>query len=74
MDQQEQVGLIEVNVSCPNVHGGGMAFGTCAESAAEVTRAVKAVTTKPVYIKLSAQCDGHRVHRKSLRGCGRGRR
>lgn len=53
MDQQEQVGLIEVNVSCPNVHGGGMAFGTCAESAAEVTRAVKAVTTKPVYIKLS---------------------
>ena len=53
IDQQEQVGLIEVNVSCPNVHGGGMAFGTCAESAAEVTRAVKAVTTKPVYIKLS---------------------
>ena len=53
MDAQEQVGIIEVNVSCPNVHGGGMAFGTCAESVAEVTRAVKAVTTKPVYIKLS---------------------
>ena len=53
MDAQEQVGIIEVNVSCPNVHGGGMAFGTCAESAAEVTRAVRAVTTKPVYIKLS---------------------
>lgn len=53
IDEQEQVGLIEVNVSCPNVHGGGMAFGVRAESAAEVTRAVKAVTTKPVYIKLS---------------------
>lgn len=49
----EQVGLIEVNVSCPNVHNGGMAFGTSAESAAAVTKAVKAVTTKPVYIKLS---------------------
>ena len=53
LDSQEQVGWLEVNVSCPNVHGGGMAFGTCAESVAEVTRAVKAVTTKPVYIKLS---------------------
>ena len=49
----EQVGLIEVNVSCPNVKHGGMSFGTLPESAAEVTRAVKAVTTKPVYIKLS---------------------
>lgn len=53
MDQQPQVGIIEVNVSCPNVHNGGMAYGVLAESAAEVTRAVKAVTTKPVYIKLS---------------------
>lgn len=53
MDQEAQVGIIEVNVSCPNVHNGGMAYGVCAESAAEVTRAVKAVTTKPVYIKLS---------------------
>ena len=53
IDREEQVGLIEVNVSCPNVHNGGMAFGTCPVSAAEVTRAVKAVTTKPVYIKLS---------------------
>ena len=52
-DASPHTDLIEVNVSCPNVHGGGMAFGTCAESAAEVTRAVKAVTTKPVYIKLS---------------------
>ena len=44
---------IEVNVSCPNVHNGGMAFGTSPESAAKVTRAVKEVTTKPVFIKLS---------------------
>ena len=50
---QEQVGLLEVNVSCPNVHNGGMSFGVSPEAAAEVTRAVKAVTTKPVYIKLS---------------------
>ena len=47
------MGLIEVNVSCPNVRHGGMSFGTSPEAAAEVTRAVKAVTTKPVYIKLS---------------------
>ena len=53
IDKEEQVGLIEVNISCPNVHGGGMSFGTSCESAAEVTKAVKAVTTKPVYIKLS---------------------
>lgn len=53
IDKEDQVGIIEVNVSCPNVHGGGMSFGTSAESAAEVTKAVKSVTTKPVYIKLS---------------------
>ena len=53
IDKEDQVGIIEVNVSCPNVHGGGMAFGTSPENAAAVTRAVKAVTTKPVYIKLS---------------------
>lgn len=53
LDKEEQVGLLEVNVSCPNVHGGGMSFGTQPECAAEVTRAVKAVTTKPVVIKLS---------------------
>lgn len=51
--REEQVGLIEVNVSCPNVRHGGMSFGTSPEAAAEVTRAVKAVTAKPVYIKLS---------------------
>ena len=53
LDAQEQVGIIEVNVSCPNVHGGGMSFGTSCEAAASVTKAVKAVTTKPVFIKLS---------------------
>ena len=53
LDKQEQVGWMEVNVSCPNVHGGGMSFGTSPEAAAEVTRAVKAVTTKPVILKLS---------------------
>lgn len=53
IDKEEQVGWIEVNVSCPNVHGGGMSFGVSPESAAEVTKAVKAVTTKPIYIKLS---------------------
>ena len=53
LDGEEQVGWIEVNVSCPNVHGGGMAFGTCPEAAAEVTRAVRAVTKKPILIKLS---------------------
>lgn len=53
LDKEKQVGWLEVNVSCPNVHGGGMSFGTSPEAAAEVTRAVKAVTTKPVIIKLS---------------------
>ena len=53
LDAEEQVGWLEVNVSCPNVHGGGMSFGTCPEAAAEVTRAVKSVTKKPVFIKLS---------------------
>lgn len=53
IDKEDQVGIIEVNISCPNVHGGGMAFGTDPKMAAEITRAVKAVTTKPVYIKLS---------------------
>lgn len=53
IDAQEQVAIVEVNVSCPNVHNGGMAFGTSAESAARVTKAVKEVTTKPVVVKLS---------------------
>jgi len=53
MDKEEQVGILEINVSCPNVHGGGMSFGTTAKSAAQVTKAVKAVTQKPVFIKLT---------------------
>ena len=53
LDREDQVGWLEVNVSCPNVHGGGMSFGTQPEAAAEVTRAVKAVAKKPVIIKLS---------------------
>jgi dihydroorotate dehydrogenase (NAD+) catalytic subunit len=53
LDKEEQIGWFEVNISCPNVHGGGMSFGTSPEAAAEVTRAVKAVTTKPVIVKLS---------------------
>jgi len=53
LDKEDQVGWLEVNVSCPNVHGGGMSFGTDPKAAAEVTKAVKAVTTKPVIVKLS---------------------
>ncbi|MBR4868890.1 MAG: dihydroorotate dehydrogenase [Clostridia bacterium] len=53
LDAQDQVGWLEVNISCPNVHGGGMSFGTDPEQAAIVTKAVKEVTTKPVIIKLS---------------------
>lgn len=53
MDKEEQVEIIEVNISCPNVHNGGMTFGTNPEAAKEVTKAVKAVTTKPVYVKLT---------------------
>ena len=53
MDVVENVGIIEVNVSCPNVHNGGMAYGVSAQSVSEVTKAVKDVTKKPVYIKLS---------------------
>ena len=52
-DACEGVDIVEVNVSCPNVHNGGMAFGTCAASAAEVTAAVKSVCRKPVFVKLS---------------------
>lgn len=53
IDKEEGVGIIEVNISCPNVHAGGMAFGTSPEAAAEVTKAVKSVTRKPVFMKLS---------------------
>ncbi len=53
LDDQEQIGWFEVNISCPNVHGGGMSFGTFPESAFKVTKEVKKVTTKPIYMKLS---------------------
>jgi len=53
LDKEPQVGWLEVNISCPNVHNGGMAFGTSAENAQQVVKAVKAVTKKPVYVKLS---------------------
>ena len=53
LDKEPQVGWLEVNISCPNVHNGGMAFGTSADNAAQVVKSVKAVTTKPVYVKLS---------------------
>ena len=53
LDKEDCIGWFEVNVSCPNVHGGGMSFGTSPEAAAEVTRACRAVTKKPLIIKLS---------------------
>ncbi|MBR2489546.1 MAG: dihydroorotate dehydrogenase [Clostridia bacterium] len=53
LDSEDQIGWFEVNISCPNVHGGGLAFGTSAKNAEAVTKAVKKVTNKPVYIKLS---------------------
>ena len=53
LDKEEGIGWFEVNISCPNVHGGGMSFGTSPEMAAAVTRAVRAVTKKPLIIKLS---------------------
>ena len=53
LNSQDQIGWFEVNISCPNVHGGGLAFGTSAKNAAEVTKAVKKVTAKPVFRKLS---------------------
>lgn len=53
LDKEEQVGWLEVNISCPNVHGGGMSFGTSFQSAAQVVKAVKKVTTKPIIVKLS---------------------
>lgn len=53
LNDQEQIGWFEVNISCPNVHGGGMSFGTFPESAYKVTKEVKKVTSKPIYMKLS---------------------
>lgn len=53
IDKEEQVAIIELNVSCPNVHGGGMSFGTCCDSVAEVVKEVKKVISKPLYVKLT---------------------
>lgn len=53
IDGEKQVAIIELNVSCPNVHGGGMSFGTSPDSVAEVVREVKKVVTKPLYVKLT---------------------
>lgn len=53
LDSEQQIGWFEINVSCPNVHGGGMSFGTSPEAAAEVTKACRKVTNKPLLIKLS---------------------
>lgn len=70
LDKEEQVGWLEVNVSCPNVHGGGMSFGTNPEAAAEVTAAVKKVTTKPVIIKLSPNVTDIVAIAKACEGAG----
>ena len=53
LDKVDDVAILEVNISCPNVHNGGMSFGTMPENAEAVTKAVKAVTTKPVFVKLT---------------------
>ncbi len=68
--REPQVGIIEVNVSCPNVRHGGMSFGTSPECAAEVTRAVKAVTTKPVYMNCRPTSRTLWLDRPGVRGGG----
>lgn len=70
LDGQEQVAILEVNISCPNVHNGGMAFGTSPRSAAEVVRAVKSVTTKPVYMKLSPNVTDITIIAKACEDAG----
>ncbi len=70
LDQEEQVGWLEVNISCPNVHGGGLSFGTDAKTAAEVTSAVKKVTKKPVIIKLSPNVTDITEIAKAVEGAG----
>jgi dihydroorotate dehydrogenase (NAD+) catalytic subunit len=70
IDASDAVGLIEVNISCPNVHGGGMSFGADAASAAAVTKAVKAVTKKPVYMKLSPNVTDIAEIAKACEGAG----
>ena len=70
LDACEQVGWLEVNISCPNVHGGGMSFGTDPKAAAEVTKAVKAVTTKPVIVKLTPNVTDIVVMAKACEDAG----
>lgn len=70
LDKEEQIAWLEINISCPNVHGGGMAFGTCAASAAQVTKAVKEVTTKPLIIKLSPNVTDIAEIAKSVEDAG----
>ena len=70
LDKEEQVGWLEVNVSCPNVHGGGLSFGTDPKVAAAVTAAVKKVTTKPVIIKLSPNVTDITEIAKAVEGAG----
>jgi len=70
IDPSDAVGLIEINISCPNVHGGGMSFGSDAGSAALVTKAVKAVTKKPVYVKLSPNVTDIAEIAKACEGAG----
>ena len=70
LDREEQVGWLEVNISCPNVHGGGMSFGTDPKAAAEVTAAVKKVTAKPVIMKLSPNVTDITEIAKACEGAG----
>lgn len=70
IDKEDQVGIIEVNISCPNVHNGGMAFGTDPKNAAEVTKAVKSVTTKPVFMKLTPNVTDIAAVAKACEGAG----
>ncbi len=70
LDREAQVGWLEVNISCPNVHGGGMSFGTDPGAAAEVTAAVKAVTKKPVIMKLSPNVTDIVAIAKACEGAG----
>lgn len=74
LDKEEQIGILEINISCPNVHNGGMSFGTRPESAYEVTKAVKAVCKKPVYMKLSPNVTSVVEIAKACEEGGRGRR
>lgn len=70
LDKEEQVGWLEVNVSCPNVHGGGMSFGTDPKAAASVTAAVKKRTSKPVIVKLSPNVTDITVIAKACEDAG----